>query len=547
MTGRKRITQSEFINRARTKHGNRFDYSNTVYTTNANDITVTCKIHGNFIVNANAHCRLKHGGCKNCATNTEVGETDIQRFIRRSKLIFGERFNYPTEFSKRMELICKKHGKFSVEEQSHFKLKNGGCIKCHTGIDSIQERFIHKAIEEHGNTFSYENVHYVDSSTDVMITCRIHGDFPQRPDVHLRGFGCPKCSNKHQYTSSEFISEISKIHPEYDYSETIYKSSHNSVNVKCPTHGLFTTKAYYLLQGSGCPKCVSSVSLAETEVFNHTKTFSTSVKQSVRMIGKHGRSELDIYDERYKIAIEYNGVYWHSSGDTSTDNEFMRKHVDKTNECEKLGIRLYHVFEDEWLDDKKREIWKSVIENAFGKSARLYARKCVIKEVDSSTASDFCDKNHLQGGSAIGSIRYGLFHNDELVSLMTFGKARYSDANYELIRFCNKLHTSVVGAGSRLLNHFRKNHFGSIISYANRRWSDGNFYRKLGFKELHISRPCYFYVKNGKTTHRSGFMKHMLKDKLETFDENLTEHENMYNNGYRRIWDSGNYVFKMEA
>lgn len=131
---------------------------------------------------------------------------------------------------------------------------------------------------------------------------------------------------------------------------------------------------------------------------------------------------------------------------------------------------------------------------------------------------------------------------------MTFGKARYSKADYELIRFCNKLNYSIIGGASKLLAHFRKHNKGSIISYANRRWSNGNLYRKLGFTETHISEPCYYYFKmnENKIYHRSSFMKHKLKDKLPIFDENLSEVDNMYNNEYFRIWDCGNYVFTLE-
>ena len=131
---------------------------------------------------------------------------------------------------------------------------------------------------------------------------------------------------------------------------------------------------------------------------------------------------------------------------------------------------------------------------------------------------------------------------------MTFSKPRFNkNYDYELIRFCNKLNTSVIGSASKLFNYFIKNYNPkSIISYANRRFSNGSIYETLGFKFLRKTEPNYFYFKRnvGILMSRNQFQKHKLKDKLDIYNPELSEQENMFNNDYRRIYDCGNLVYE---
>ena len=261
--------------------------------------------------------------------------------------------------------------------------------------------------------------------------------------------------------------------------------------------------------------------------------------------------ELDIYIPEKNIAIEFDGLLYHSSGFSSLSQcnsleEYPLYHLEKTQACAEKNIQLFHIFENEWRD--KKEIWQSVLLNALGKSERIYARKCTVKEVSSKEAKEFLEKNHLQG-SCNSKINLGLFYNNTLVSLMTFGKPRFNKKyEWELLRFCNTLNTSVIGGAGKLLSYFIKTYNpSSILSYANLRWSTGNLYEKLGFTLKGTSAPNYFYFNEDFILHsRIEFQKHKLKDKLENFDEKLTESENMYNNGYRKIYDCGNLVYEMK-
>ena len=258
-------------------------------------------------------------------------------------------------------------------------------------------------------------------------------------------------------------------------------------------------------------------------------------------------NEIDLYLLKYKIGIEFDGLFWHSSYDDESDYKIKNKHLNKTNLCRDKGIQLFHIFENEWLNENKRDIWKSIIGSKLGKNDKIYARKCIIREIsDNSLIREFLENNHLQGfvGS---SIKLGLFYNDELISLMIFGKIRYSKKyEWEMIRFCNKKYLNVVGGASKLFKYFIRNYNPkTIVSYADKRHSGGQLYKTLGFEHSHDSAPNYFYFKHGNIIlyPRVKFQKHKLEKKLENFDLNLSESKNMFNNGYRKIWDCGNMIY----
>ena len=255
--------------------------------------------------------------------------------------------------------------------------------------------------------------------------------------------------------------------------------------------------------------------------------------------------ELDIYLPDNNLAIEYDGLVFHSEGNSKYAmfaNRPKNYHLDKTNLCESNNIQLFHIFEGENI-----ELWKSMIDNKLGLNKKIYARKCIIKELEFNLIREFLDENHLQG-SVNTNINLGLFYEDELIQVMTFSKPRFNkNYQYELIRLCTKKFTNVVGGASKLFSYFIKNYNPeSIISYANRRFSRGSIYETLGFKFLRVTEPNYFYFKMGKRElhSRVEFQKHKLKNLLENYDPNLTEAENMFNNNYRRIYDCGNLVYE---
>lgn len=246
--------------------------------------------------------------------------------------------------------------------------------------------------------------------------------------------------------------------------------------------------------------------------------------------------ELDIFIPEKNLAIEINGLYWHSEL-RGKDRSY---HLNKLKECEKKGITLLQFWDYEV--QFKKDIVLSIIKHKLGLiDNKIMARKCDIMDVRKEEERRFLDENHLQGYSS-SNVCKGLFFNGELVSLMSFRKPRFStEYDLELVRFCNKIDTTVIGGASRL---FKQKPNGSIISYSDRRYSSGSLYEILGLNKIRESSPSYHYTIHYKSLeNRVGFQKHKLKDKLELFDPNLSEWENMKKNGYDRCWDCGTKVF----
>jgi len=301
---------------------------------------------------------------------------------------------------------------------------------------------------------------------------------------------------------------------------------------------------------ANCDKCNPAVvqkSKEQRKVYEFLQNFSNSLKYNDRSILKN--KEIDIYDFNNKIAIEYDGLYYHSSGYPfishlrNIDKDY---HLNKTEECENNNIKLFHIFENEWTNKKTKIIWQSMLSNSLGKSSRIFARKTEVKEVGAKSAKIFLENNHLQG-HCNSSIKIGLYFNSELVSLMTFGKPRFNKKyQWELIRFTNKINISVIGGASKIMKYFERTyHPENIISYANRRWSTGNLYEKIGFNFLTNTPPNFFYFQANvkELIPRYKMQKHKLKDMFNNYDNKLSAEKNIYNNKFRKIYDCGNKLY----
>ena len=204
---------------------------------------------------------------------------------------------------------------------------------------------------------------------------------------------------------------------------------------------------------------------------------------------------------------------------------------------------MYHIFEYEWLDDTKREKIISQIRNILNLDGlKIFARKCSIQQVSSKEARMFLEENHLQGHTG-SSIKLGLFYNNELISIMTFGKPRFDKScEYELIRYCCKKNTSVIGGASKLFKYFIENYNPkSIVSYSHIDKGRGKLYEKLGFELKHISAPDYAWIKEDDILSRYQCQKHKL---LQQGFEGNSEKEIMESRGYFKAYNCGNKVWE---
>jgi len=398
-----------------------------------------------------------------------------------------------------------------------------------------------KMIEKGGYTLLSDDIEYKDVYTKFNVKCPEGHEWETCFKSFETGHRCNKCvaeKRKHDY---DYVKKYIESYGYFLLSDS-YKGSHDKLKIKCPLNHEYDVKWYKFLQGNRCPICNKELitSNAEREIVSF-------IKESVNNVITNDREqidpyELDMYIPDYKIAIEYNGLYWHSEQQGKNKNY----HLNKTLKCKEKGIQLIHIFEDEWLN--RPDVVKSVILSKLGIfERRIYARKCHVQEISSSLKNEFLKKYHLQGkDNATYSI--GLFNGFELLSVMTFGKRSISGANgvnFELLRYCNKLNVQILGGASKMIKYFIKRFDPPYIkTFADLRYSDGKFYNKIGFNLKHISNPNYWYIIDGQRKHRVGYQKHKLKDKLDPFDPNKTEYENMLTNNIDRIWDCGNYVFE---
>ena len=475
---------------------------------------------------------------------------DTNSFIEKAKKIWGNKFDYSeTVYIRNDKKIKIKYNGIEFYQTPKHHLEGHLPLFLSGKHLNNTEDFIKKSIIKHNHKYDYSKVDYKNSHTKVCIICPKHGEFWQTPTNHLSGNGCPKCKFeklKELFTSNnnEFTEKSKKIHDnQYDYSKVDYKNSHTKVCIICPKHGEFWQIPNNHLKGETCPKCAKvGISNIENEIFEyiniHNKEFIKNDKTILN------GNEIDIYNDKIKIGFEIDGLYWHNEINKPDKNY----HLNKTIECENKGIKLIHIFEDEWI--YKKQIWKSMISNILIKTNyKIYARKCEIREInDSKIVSEFLNTNHIQGKCG-SSIKLGLYYNNELVSLMTFGNLRKNlgqkslNGKYELLRFCNKLNTVVIGGASKLFNYFiKKYNPESIVSYADRRWSQGNLYEKLGFKFVKNTFPNYYYIINKKRYNRFNFRKDQLIKKYNC-PSNITERQFCFEHGWYRIYDCGSKVF----
>lgn len=245
--------------------------------------------------------------------------------------------------------------------------------------------------------------------------------------------------------------------------------------------------------------------------------------------------ELDIVNHTKKIAVEYCGLYWHSEMSSGKRQGY---HRNKYLLCKEVGYKLITVFS---TDDITKV--KSLLLKLLGKTTKIGARKTIVKPLTSKKAADFHRDHHLHGHIG-ASHHYGLFHDENLVMVASFGKNRFSNKfQYECARITSHSNVTVVGGVSKLIKHFiEQENPNSIVTFADLRFGDGSVYSKCGFGYIEDTSPNYWYSKHytGSLYSRVKFQKHKLKNQLITFDETRTEFENMVDNGWDRIWDCGN-------
>lgn len=565
----KRKTDLQTLAEFKAIHGNKYDYSLVEYKGTDKKVTIICPSHGQFQQRPGNHIRGE--GCPKCKVSKVADShrhtTDI--FIEKSKAKHGaDRYSYTqtvyTASKAKVNLGCNICGTiFSQLAGDH--LKGSGCPKCATVSRVAKNALIDKVMPIRTTEESFvqslnlpDNISYVPGSfkgvfKHVKFLCQKHGEFTKIGNsARTSQYLCPDCvseqsSARQFHTIGQVIDKANKVHGQYSYrGGQEYKGNRTLLEITCPTHGTFTQTAMGHLAGAGCKACgyekVASllptyVSKGEQEIADHFKGLA-KVIQSDR--GILWGQELDIYFPEQKVAVEYNGLYFHGE-----NFKKPRDHLDKLKKCQEAGVDLIQIYEDEWQN--KPDIVKSIISSRLGiYTRRVPGRKTKLVAVNSTDAKKFYNENHIQGFVGCQQ-HFGLVIDGEIVSMASFSKPREIfktvPADLELVRFCHKLNTTVIGGFKKLLKAVQGK---TLMTYCDKRLFNGEGYLSAGFLLSHESSPGFDYVKGKGRYSRFQFQKHKLAKTLKNYDPGLTAEANMKAHGYSRIYGCGNMVLTLK-
>lgn len=457
----------------------------------------------------------------------------------------------------KIEIVCPTHGSFFQAPEKH---KFGrGCPYCSnnkkkdTGIEYATKHWPEITwVEEFSDAYQNKRAKGI---------CPHHGEF-NKLVTQLRGIvksgkghACPKCAKmktgrEARVPVSVWLQRIKANFPEYEVNESTIRKASDKVEVTCPSHGTWYPVLQDVAEGHGCGQCwkESKTSKGEKELSEFIQSLGLEVfenffleKQSVLHDGwVKDLGEFDVVAQRKDgsfVFIDYHGMYYH--GDKVKRNP--NAHVEKLEKLDNTGFQYIQVFEDEWKLQNSKV--KNRLAHILGESTSVhYARKLLLEVIPWKKAEAFYHAHHLQGSGTKTSENYALMEGDEVISCMSFAKPRFDkEVDKELLRFASK--GSVVGGFSRLLKAFKANNPNckKLLSYADRRWSEGKIYSSSGFEFVGVTKPNYAWYKNLKKVTRYDAQRHKLNDLFcKEFPESWSESDIMRSEGYWKVYDAGN-------
>ena len=355
--------KEQFIEKAKSLHGDLFDYSLFKYINSITKGEIICKEHGPFEQKPIKH--LNWQGCKKCAIEKNQSENKYF-FIEKAKNTHGELYDYSLSVYKnakeKIQIICKKHGMFEQTANNHILLKHG-CSKCQRDNNkSTKNEFIKKASLIHNNIYDYSDFIYVNSKMKGTIICKKHGQFEQKPNGHLSGDGCRKCfieklKNSFSSTKNDFVRKSIETHDDlYNYDNFIYVNSGIHGIITCKKHGDFLQIPDSHLAGHGCPKCCRNISKLETKWLD---SLNVPLRQHFIQT-KTRKINVDGYDPLTNIVYQFHGDFYHGNPAKYPPcywNKKLKKFAyelyEKTLENNKLiresGYNLLVIWETDWL------------------------------------------------------------------------------------------------------------------------------------------------------------------------------------------------------
>lgn len=444
---------------------------------------------------------------------------------------------------KYKQTSIKRYGVSSPTQTTEWKEKYKDVFQEKYGVDnpnklvSVKEKKIQTNVEKYGHPYLIQNEKYkkqIHEKAKETFLQKYGVDHPWKSkevrkcyeQTMVSKYGVNHPSLRHlndTYINLDVLDLKSKVEQGYSISEIQEYL------------GCSKSKAYLILNRYGLLPEFSNV--VENSLSKFLENCGEEFFQNIRKI--ISPLELDFYIPAKNLAIEINGIYWHSENKGKT----REYHLNKTLRCSNLGIHLLHFWDYEYIE--KPIICNSIISNHLGLNVSIPGRKTIVREITGDEIRSFVDENHIQGYQS-SKINLGLFYQSRLVSVMSLSKPRYNkNYEWEIVRFCNKAGLNVIGGAGKLLSYFKKRFLPrSLITYSERRLFTGNIYKNLGFEFKGYSKPNYFYTRDYiNLESRLKYQKHKLNKILESFDPKMTEWENMKMNGYDRIWDCGNSIW----
>ena len=549
----KKLTQEEFIKRANLVHNNKYNYSHINYEGSGSSLTIECPAHGKFEKIAQKH--LIGQGCQKCSE--EAKKDTLEVFTLKANSIHNNFYDYSESIyiksKEDVSIICPLHGKFIIKPFNH--LQGQGCPECSLKTLSLEE-FINKAKTIHNNKYDYSKSVYKNYTTKLIIICPSHGEFEQEPSNHLSGKGCKLCGIKKssdfkRYSHQDFIKKAKETHHnKYIYNNT-YVDSRQNLSITCLKHGTFLQTPSMHLYGNGCPKCSSNTSYPELEIVEYIKSLGVPEEEILTKFRPSWmeKKELDIYLPNYNLAIEYNGTAYHHSSKSTYVKSYYKNtyipsdyHFNKWKLCHNNDVILLSIYDFYWKNNHKKDLLKSKINHYLQKDIKIYARKCIIEEIDIVESIKFHEINHLEGINILykDTKSFGMYYKDQLVMCATVGKY-YDQSNkifkHKLQRISTLKGNTIIGGISKFNKYFTNTY--KEYSYEILLSSGGSSLKTSNYKLLN---PRYFWVHPSslKYFHRNSTQKSKLE---KTFQKPLlntdTETTYMERLGYLKVYDNG--------
>jgi hypothetical protein len=372
-----KLTLEEFKEKAKLKHGNKYDYSLVKYINSSTKVIIICKDHGKFEQTPRGH--LSGRGCNKCRYEklSNCSRSTTEKFIEKANKVHENEYDYSKSIylgaKSNIKIICPKHGEFEQYPTNH--LNGAGCPKC--SIEKLsadrkftKEEFIKRAIKIHGDRYNYSKIDYIDCDNKIKIICYKHGEFEQRPYSHLNGCGCPACGGNKKLSNSEFIEKANKVHAnKYDYSKVDYINNGTDIIIICPKHGEFEQTPANHLKGKGCPKCVKNISHKEIFWLNSLNIPDDKLHRQVRInIQKENLNNIiiaDGFDPDKNIIYEFYGDRWHGNPNSynqdevfycvnKTYGELYKKTLEREELIKSAGYKLVSIWESDWDNQQKQ-------------------------------------------------------------------------------------------------------------------------------------------------------------------------------------------------